>query len=89
MGVYGESIKKYVYADDVTVDFQNETNQEVARAYGVELQNLYKVYFDADVTVNDNDQFEDPNGNRYHIVGNVQKYDHFHNYQRAHLVRER
>lgn len=88
-GIYGETVQKYKYADDITVDFQNENNQEIAKEYGVELQNLYKIYLDLGVTLNDNDQLRDSNGNKYHIVGQVQKYKKFHKYQRAHIVRDR
>lgn len=88
-GVYGETISEYQYVDDVLVDFQNENNQELAQAYGVDLQNLFKVYFDINTVVNDNDQFRDSQGNKYHILGNIQVYDHFLHYKRAHLVLER
>ena len=88
-GIYGETVQKYKYADDITVDFQNENNQEIAKEYGVELQNLYKIYLDLGVTLNDNDQLRDSNGNKYHIIGQVQKYKKFHKYQRAHIVRDR
>ena len=88
-GIYGETVQKYKYADDITVDFQNENNQEIAKEYGVELQNLYKIYLDLGVTLNDNDQLRDSSGNKYHIVGQVQKYKKFHKYQRAHIVRDR
>ena len=88
-GVYGETVQRYKYADDITVDFQNENNQEIAKEYGVELQNLYKIYLDLDVTLNDNDQLRDSSGNKYHIVGQVQKYKKFHKYQKAHIVRDR
>ena len=88
-GVYGEHIKRYEYIDDITVDFQNENNTEIARQYGVDLQNLYKIYCDIDVSLNDNDKLHDTDGNTYHIVGNIQSYPKFHKYKKAHLVRER
>jgi len=88
-GAYGEPKKEYEYADDILVDFQNDNNQELAQQYGVELENLYKIYLDINVTLNDNDKLEDADGNRYHIIGNVMKYKHFHNYQKANLVLER
>ena len=88
-GIYGESIYEYTYIDDVLVDFQNEGNAEVAHSYGVELQNLYKIYADESISLNDNDKFKDAEGNMYHIIGNIQKYNHFHHYQKAHLVKER
>lgn len=88
-GVYGESINEYVYADDILVDFQNESNIEYAHQYGVDLQNLYKIYTDISNTLEDTDQLRDDDGNMYHIIGNVQKYSHFHNYLKAHIVRDR
>lgn len=88
-GVYGETIHGYEYCDDIIVDFQNESNVEIAKQYGVELQNLYKIYCDINVTLEDNDQLQDDNGNTYHIIGNVQKYPKFHKYQKAHIVLER
>ena len=88
-GVYGETVLSYEYVDDILVDFQNESNQEVAHAYGVDLQNLYKVYTDKDTPLDDTDQLRDNDGNTYHIIGNVQLYTHFHNYKKAHLVLER
>ena len=88
-GIYGETVQTYEYTDDITVDFQEESNQEIAKEYGVELQNLYKIYADITVELNDTDQLEDQQGTRYHIVGNVKHYKKFHKYQKAHLVRER
>ena len=87
-GVYGETRQTYVYADDILVDFQNESNHEVAKAYGVELQNLYKIYTDINTTINDTDHLE-LEGNVYHIIGNVKRYTKFHNYQKAHLILNR
>lgn len=88
-GIYGETVQKYEYTDDILVDFQEESNQEIAKDYGVELQNLYKIYADINTPLNDTDQLEDQNGTVYHIVGNVKHYKKFHKYQKAHLVRER
>jgi hypothetical protein len=88
-GVYGENIFKYEYADDIFVDFQNETNNEIAHQYGVDLQNLYKIYADHTVQLNDTDQLQDGEGNVYHIVGNVRYYSHFHKFLKANLVLER
>ena len=88
-GLYGETIHDYTYADDIRVDFQNETNQEIAHEYGVDLQNLYKLYINLSVTINDTDQLRDDNSNKYHIIGNIMKYNHFHKYQVAHIVLER
>jgi hypothetical protein len=87
--VYGETVEEYVYTDDIVVDFQNESNVEIAKSYGVELQNLYTIYLDIDTTLEDNDQLRDSNGNRYHIIGQVQHYPKFHKYTKAHIVRER
>ena len=88
-GVYGETVEEYVYTDDIVVDFQNESNVEIAKQYGVELQNLYKVYLDLDTPLGDTDQLRDTEGNRYHIIGQVQRYPKFHRYTKAHIVRER
>lgn len=88
-GVYGETIQNYVATDEILVDFQNSNNQEIAKDYGVELQNLYKIYADSNVTLNDTDQLRDANGNKYHIIGQVMKYNKFHKYLKAHIVRER
>jgi len=88
-GVYGETVGEYVYTDDIVVDFQNESNVEIAKQYGVELQNLYKIYLDINTPLNDTDQLRDKEGNRYHIIGQVQHYKKFHRYTKAHIVRER
>lgn len=88
-GIYGESIQSYEYADDITVDFQEESDAEIAREYGVELHNLYSIYADITTTLNDNDQLRDDDGRTYHILGNVQRYRKFHKYLKAHLVLER
>lgn len=88
-GVYGETVEEYVYTDDIVVDFQNESNVEIAKQYGVELQNLYTIYLDINTPLNDTDQLRDTEGNRYHIIGQVQHYKKFHRYTKAHIVRER
>jgi len=88
-GVYGETVEEYVYTDDIVVDFQNESNVEIAKTYGVELQNLYTIYLDINTPLDDTDQLRDENGNRYHIIGQVQQYPKFHRYTKAHIVRER
>jgi hypothetical protein len=88
-GVYGELVCEYVYQGDVTVDFQNENNSELAKQYGVERQNLYKVYTDISTTLNDNDVLVDEDGNQYQIIGAVQTFNHFHKHKRAHLIHAR
>lgn len=88
-GIYGETIQKYIYADDITVDFQNETNNEIAHSYGVELKDLYKIYTDINTPLNPHDRLKDENKICYDIMGGVQKYPKFHKYQKAHLVRRR
>lgn len=87
--VYGATTKTYEYADDIQVDLQNENNVETAKTYGVELSNLYKIYTDINTPLDDHDLLQDNTGNKYHIIGNIQIYNHFHNYKRAHLVIER
>lgn len=89
VGVYGETIQQYTYTWDINVDFQHENNQEFAEQYGVERQNLYKIYIDLDTTLQDDDLLIDEEGNQYLIVGEIQEYNHFHNYKRVHLVRSR
>ena len=89
VGVYGETIRSYEYCDDIVCDFQHENNQEYAHAYGVDLQNLYKIYVDESITLDDTDELCDDAGNKYHIIGNIQHYTHFHNYQRVHIVLKR
>lgn len=88
-GVYGETVQQYTYIDDILVDFQNENNNEIANSYGVELKDLYKIYCDITLELNDTDQLQDSNGVKYHIVGGVQKYPKFHHYQKAHILRKR
>lgn len=87
--IYGANIQDYEYADDILVDFQNENKAEVREQYGVEKDNLYKIYCDSNVTLNSSDELEDEYGNRYSIVGEVEEYNHFHNFKKAHLQRKR
>lgn len=84
-GVYGETIKKPVYNDDIIVDFQNETNIQVAHDFGVELSDLYVVYMDISTTLLESDILEDDAGNLYSIIGGIQEYPKFHKYKKAHL----
>lgn len=88
-GVYGEKVKQYTYTGDINVDFQHENNQEIARRYGVERENLYKIYINLDTTLMDDDLLVDHNGLEYQVVGEIQDYNHFHNYRRVHLQRSR
>ena len=88
-GVYGETVPAYEYADDVQADFQHENNIEVARAYGLEKQNLYKAYIARDAIIDDTDVLVDDDGEQYTIIGEVQEYDHFHDYKRIHLAHAR
>jgi hypothetical protein len=88
-GVYGETTMGYEYADEVLVDFQHEGNPEYIKAYGVERGNLYKVYIDKKVSINNSDVLVDPDDNQYQIIGEVQEYNHFHQYKRVHLVHSR
>jgi len=84
-GVYGEKVGSYTYTDDITVDFQNESNAQVAHEYGVELSDLYKIYLDINTTLCESDELHDDNDNIYTIVGGIQRYPKFHKYQKAHL----
>ena len=88
-GVYGEDINQYTYTDDIIVDFQHENNQEYAKQYGVERQNLYKIYIDKSTILDESDVLVDEDDKQYMIVGEIQDYNHFHNYKRVHLVRSR
>lgn len=88
-GVYGETIQEPVYTDDILVDFQNESNNEVAKQYGCELSDLYRIYTDITTTLNPSDQLRDDKGNKYTIIGGVQEYPKFHKYKKAHLILER
>lgn len=87
--IYGANIHEYEYNDDILVDFQNENNSEVREQYGVEKDNLYKIYIDKNTTLNSSDELEDEDGNRYSIIGEVMEYNHFHNYKKVHLIRKR
>lgn len=86
-GLYDEDIIEYEYADTVLVDFQNENNQETAQAYGIELHNLYVIYFDNSTIINDTDILKDQN-RTYKIIGNIREYNHFLGYKKANLVLE-
>lgn len=88
-GIYGEDLYDYEYAETILVDFQNENNAEVRHEYGVDKQNLYKIYMDNSVVLNNSDRLIDNIGNCYVIIGEVQEYKHFHNYKKAHLIKER
>ena len=89
IGVYGETIQSYNYTDDILVDFQHENNQEYAERYGVERDNLYKIYIDEGTNLNDDDLLVGPDDREYQIIGEVQLYNHFHHYKRVHLVHSR
>lgn len=88
-GVYGEDITTYEYSNDIHVDFQHENNQEYAKQYGVERQNLYKIYIDLSTSLDKDDVLVDEDDRQYLIVGEIQDYNHFHDYKRVHLVRSR
>lgn len=88
-GVYGETVGTYTYTNDILVDFQNETNQEIAHAYGVELKDLFKIYIDHDTTLLESDQLHNTNGDVYTIIGGIQEYKKFHHYKKAHIIRHR
>lgn len=88
-GVYGETITTYQYQDDIRCDFQNETNQEIAEQYGIELSDLYKVYVDLNTTVNSSDLFSDDENNTYDIIGGIKVYRKFHKYKKIILRRRR
>lgn len=86
-GVYGETLTDYSYTCDIPVDFQNENNQETRREYGVDKQNLYKIYVDENISLEDTDIFRDnTTGAIYEIIGEIQTYNHFHHYKKAHLI---
>lgn len=88
-GVYGEPRMEYEYADDITCDFQNDSNMESANTYGVELADLYKIYIDKDTPLGDTDHLVSEDGTEYHIVGGVQDYTNQLSYKKAQLVRQR
>lgn len=88
-GLYGEPVEQYTPAGNLFVDFQNENNNELRKMYGVERQNLYKIYFDLNEDIKDTDILEDPDGTKYEIIGQIQKYKQFHKYQKAHIIKLR
>ena len=88
-GVYGEKVQSYKYSNDIICDFQNENNNEIIEKYGIEKENLYRIYIDINTTLGRYDQLEDEKGIRYHIIGEVETYNHFHNYKKVHLERIR
>ena len=88
-GVYGETIQEYVYTDDITCDFQNETSSELAHAYGIELSDMYKIYLDISTSLNASDILYDDEGNTYEVIGSVKEYGKFHKYKKAELRRSR
>lgn len=88
-GVYGEPRMEYQYADDITCDFQNDSNMESANTYGVELADLYKIYIDKDTPLGDTDHLVSEDGTEYHIVGGIQDYTNQLSYKKAQLVRQR
>ena len=87
--IYGADTYEYEYTDDLHVDFQNETNKETREEYGVEKNNLYKIYLDKNTPLNSSDELRDDDGNTYIIVGEIQEYNHFHDYKKAHLIKKR
>lgn len=87
--VYGATIQEYEYADDVQVDFQNESNKEIREEFGVSKENLYKIYFNKDTIINDTDQLHDENGDIYEVIGEIRSYNHFHDYKKANLIKRR
>ena len=88
-GVYGETIQSYEYIDKIQCDLQPETNAEIAHSYGEELSDLYKIYMDSSVTIDDHDLLIDTQGNKYDILGGVKTYNKFHHYKKAILKRRR
>lgn len=89
IGTYGETVKTYQYHGDIQVDFQNENNEETRELYGVEKQNLYKIYVDSSINIDNSDKFVDENNNIYIIIGEVEMYTKFHNFQKVHLIKQR
>ena len=87
-GVYGETTTEYAYSSDIIVDFQNESNNEVARSYGVELEDLYKIYLDINTPLGESDLLYKDN-DCYEIIGGIKEYPKFHKYKKAHLRRRR
>jgi hypothetical protein len=60
--LYGAKTMGYEYAEDITADFQNENNREIREAYGVDKDNLYKIYIDKNTQLEDTDELHDENG---------------------------
>lgn len=87
--IYGAITMEYEYEDDVLVDFQNETNNEIREAFGVARDNLYKIYFDKDTIIEDSDELHDDEDNIYTIIGEIREYTHFHQYKKANLIKKR
>lgn len=87
--VYGAPVKEYEYSNDFVVDFQPERSQEVRAQYGVETDNLYKIYFRKQDALEASDELEDSDGHRYSIIGDIQEYDHFLDFKKAHLIDKR
>lgn len=86
-GIYGETLETYVYAGNIRGDFQNENNEETRRKYGVDKHNLYKFYIDENIELLDTDVYRDNDtGDVYEVIGEIQAYNHFHHYQRLHLI---
>ena len=88
-GIYGEPRMEYQYTDDITCDFQNMNNIEIANQYGVELADLYCIYIDKDTPLEDTDHLVNDEGTEYHIVGGIQDYTNQLQYKKANLVRQR
>lgn len=87
--LYGADTQEYEYDSDILVDFQNETRREIREQYGVEKDNIYKIYFDKETSLNSSDELREENGTRYAILGEIMEYKHFHDYKKAYLVKKR
>ncbi len=66
---YGNSKKGYIYRETVQVDFQASSRKDTLLQSGEILQDVYKLYMDSNITINENDIFKDENGNTYTIIG--------------------
>lgn len=88
-GVYGETIQEYSYIDDIICDFQNETSNEIAHSYGIELGDLYRIYTDISTSLDSSDILRDEDDVEYEIIGGIKQYKKFHKYKTAHLKRRR
>ena len=66
---YGNPKKEYVYRETVQVDFQASSRKDTLLQSGEILQDVYKLYMDSNITINENDIFKDENGNTYTIIG--------------------